>query len=281
MKRKSNLIVLIVFCITIAAQAAPPPNDDYTNAIPVGEVTDMPFNTTDATPDGPHSCYVGDSSPNIWFIYTALYPGLVTIDLCGSSYDTMLAVYDGTSPSDATFMICNDDYCGLQSQVTFWATAGNQYLIEIGGFGTSYGSGDISIIQLEIEVPIDIKPTSCPNPLNVNSKGVLPVAILGTEFLDVSDVDVSTVSLACVVAPLRFDYEDVATPFEGELCDCHELGPDGYMDLTLKFDTQMVVEALGDVEDGEILSLPLLGYLNDGTPIEGSDCIRIIKKGKD
>ena len=34
-------------------------------------------------------------------------------------------------------------------------------------------------------VPIDIKPQSCPNPLNVNSKGVLPVAILGTDTFDV------------------------------------------------------------------------------------------------
>ena len=42
-------------------------------------------------------------------------------------------------------------------------------------------------------VDIDIKPTSCPNPLNVKSKGVLPVAILGTASFDVNDVDVSTV----------------------------------------------------------------------------------------
>ena len=130
------------------------------------------------------------------------------------------------------------------------------------------------------ELAIDIKPGSCPNPLNVNSKGVLPVAILGTEVLDVIDIDVASISLEGV-APIRFDYEDVATPFEGDLCDCHELGPDGYFDLTLKFDTQEIVAALGDVEDGEYLPLTLSVTLVDGTVIEGSDCIRIIKKGKD
>ena len=31
-----------------------------------------------------------------------------------------------------------------------------------------------------VEVPVDIKPGSCPNPVNIASKGVLPVAILGT-----------------------------------------------------------------------------------------------------
>ena len=130
------------------------------------------------------------------------------------------------------------------------------------------------------ELEVDIKPGSCPNPLNVKSQGVLPVAILGTEDLDVTDIDVATVSLAGV-APIRFDYEDVATPFEGELCDCHEDGPDGYFDLTLKFDTQEIVTALGDVEDGEYLPLTLSATLVDGTVLEGSDCIRVIKKGKD
>jgi hypothetical protein len=129
-------------------------------------------------------------------------------------------------------------------------------------------------------VDVDIKPGSCPNPLNVKSQGVLPVAILGTEYFDVSDVDVGAVRLAGV-APIRFNYADVATPFEGELCDCHELGPDGYLDLTLKFDTQEVLDALGEVEDGDVLELILTGEGVVGIPIEGSDCIRIIKKGKD
>jgi hypothetical protein len=136
------------------------------------------------------------------------------------------------------------------------------------------------LVSGQIEAIVDIKPGSCPNPLNVKSKGVLPVAVLGTEVLDVIDIDVATVRLAGI-APIRFDYEDVATPFEGELCDCHEEGPDGYFDLTLKFDTQEIVTALGAVEDGDYLPLTLLVTLVDGTVLEGSDCIRIIKKGKD
>ena len=59
--------------------------------------------------------------------------------------------------------------------------------------------------------PIDIKPQSCPNPLNVKKKGVLPVAILGTADFDVNEVDPATVELEGV-APLRWDWEDVATP---------------------------------------------------------------------
>jgi hypothetical protein len=59
-------------------------------------------------------------------------------------------------------------------------------------------------------VALDIKPTSCPNPLNPKSQGVLPVAILGTEYFDVSDIDVSTILLEAVF-PRRARIEDVAT----------------------------------------------------------------------
>ena len=144
----------------------------------------------------------------------------------------------------------------------------------------------------EIPVHIDIKPGSCPNPLNLQSKGVLPVAVLGTEDFDVSTIDPATIRLALAVGegepyviPLRWAYEDVATPFEGELCDCHDLNGDGYLDLTLKFDTQDVVNILGlDAFVGDTIPLILTGNLiggnGEGPPIRGSDCIWILETKK-
>jgi hypothetical protein len=117
---------------------------------------------------------------------------------------------------------------------------------------------------------LDIHPTSCPNPVNVKSKGVTPAAILGTEGFDVSEIDVSTLLLEGV-APIRHDYQDVATPFEGELCDCTEEGPDGVMDLTLKFKTQELVAAIPQELGWQTLTIT--GLLHDGTPFEFSDCI--------
>ena len=91
---------------------------------------------------------------------------------------------------------------------------------------------------LEIPVSIDIKPGSCPNPVNVNSGGVVSVAILGKEDFDVTTIDPTSVMLAGVY-PLLWSYEDVATPYEpflGEDCyDCHELEGDGYTDNVFKF----------------------------------------------
>lgn len=126
-------------------------------------------------------------------------------------------------------------------------------------------------------IKIDIKPQSCPNPLNVKNKGVLPVAILGKEGFDVHDINVASIELEGV-NPIRSSYEDVATPFEGELCDCHQLGADGYEDLTLKFENQGIVSAIGSVSDREEVVLTLTGELSDGTPIQGQDCVVIIKQ---
>ena len=125
-----------------------------------------------------------------------------------------------------------------------------------------------------IRVSVDIKPRSWPNPLNVNKKGVLPVAILGTEDFDVTQIDPATVRLEGV-APLRWALEDVGTP--GDPLD----GPDGFTDLTLKFAAQAIVAVLGPVNDGDVVVLHLTGNLKeefDGTPIEGEDVVRIIKK---
>jgi hypothetical protein len=141
--------------------------------------------------------------------------------------------------------------------------------------------------QAVIPVFIDIKPQSCPNPLNLRSKGVVPVAILGTDELDVQQIDPTTIMLSCEdvevgIVPLRWAYEDVATPFEGQLCDCHTLGPDGYLDLTLKFSTTelaSLIEELGFVK-GETILLSLTGNLLeefDGSAISGDDCMRLQK----
>jgi hypothetical protein len=53
------------------------------------------------------------------------------------------------------------------------------------------------------------------------------------------------------------------------------------MDLTFKFDAPAIAAILGDVADGTVLKLTLVGELREefgGTPIVGEDVIRIIRK---
>jgi hypothetical protein len=130
---------------------------------------------------------------------------------------------------------------------------------------------------------LDIKPGSCPNPVNLKEKGILPVAILGTEDFDVKTIDPATIRLskegvAGSVAPLRWSYEDVGTPLPsgGEPCDCWDLNGDGYMDLSLKFKAQDVVGTLkleGNV--GTTTPLTVTGHLSGCGAIQGQDCVRI------
>jgi len=136
---------------------------------------------------------------------------------------------------------------------------------------------------------LDIKPGSCPNPLNVknldeepknpksNRGGVLPVALLGSEDFDVSDVDVSTLLLEGV-APLRYSHEDVGAPGgrPKDECECESTETDGYADLTLKFKKSDVAAALGDVYDGDMVPLTITGKLLDGTEFSAFDCVRIL-----
>ena len=130
---------------------------------------------------------------------------------------------------------------------------------------------------------LDIKPGSCPNPLNLKNKGVLPVAILGTEDFDVTTIDPATIRLskegvAGRVSPLRWSYEDVATPIpsDWELCDCWDYNGDGYTDLTLKFKAQEVIYWLElDENVGETIPLTLKAHLRGCGAIQGQDCVRI------
>jgi hypothetical protein len=121
----------------------PPANDDCENAEPIGDVVDLAFSTDLATFDGLGTCM---TSPNIWYCYTATCTGEATISLCGSEYDTKLAVYDGcTCDPLGTELCCNDDYCGLQSQCTVPVIAGQEYLIEVGGYSTATGDGVLNV----------------------------------------------------------------------------------------------------------------------------------------
>lgn len=84
---------------------------------------------------------------------------------------------------------------------------------------------------------------------------------------------------------MRWAFEDVGTPYspckgKSDAYACNEYGPDGYMDLSLKFDTQAFVASLGEVDDREVVTVPLSGYLKDGTPIQGEDVIIILAKAK-
>ena len=267
--------------------------------------------------NGPSGTWYGNINHPyaMWGVYKGLQiTGLLTSYDCGPGN---IVVGLGMPAAPGGFTICFDSapstsaagdwyshYCdyivGAQNANGSW----NGYSNWTGALCAGWYINILNAVEIEREVivSLDIKPTSCPNPLNTNSKGVLPVAILGKETFDVTSIDPSTVMLEGV-APIRYNYEDVATPFDidPELCDCHELGPDGWMDMTLKFKTQDIVEILegmnndvfvprtellnGDSDRGdfalsvgprEYVRLHITGMLNDGREFRGVDCVRVM-----
>ena len=121
---------------------------------------------------------------------------------------------------------------------------------------------------------VDVKPNSCPNKINTHSNGLIPVAILGSDSFDVTEIDISTLGPFPVE---KIRYEDVATPFEGELVDqysCNEDGPDGYVDLIFK----IKVSNVGCPSDGSAPPFPISAQLLDGTFVSGIDYVEAINK---
>lgn len=131
------------------------------------------------------------------------------------------------------------------------------------------------------EAAFDIKPGTCPNPLNTHGQGVLPAAILGSAGLKARNVDLGSIRLAGV-RPLKTGFGDVAAPSwpltgKNSPRSCNTSGPDGNQDLTLKFDTQAIVRALrshfGALRDGQVVVVPLEAKLLDGTSVNGEDVV--------
>ncbi|GAF84162.1 unnamed protein product, partial [marine sediment metagenome] len=142
-------------------------------------------------------------------------------------------------------------------------------------------------------VPLDIMPERCPNRWPVKAQGMIRIALLGTDLFDVSNVDLDSLLLTRAdgiggsIAPrltppgLAPKVRDVATPFEGELCDCQHYGQDGLDDLLLVFSGGKLVRALQleSVPDETPIELTLSGTLGDGTMFEASDCVQIAHPG--
>jgi hypothetical protein len=144
-------------------------------------------------------------------------------------------------------------------------------------WGADFDAVAMALSAEPLSVAFDVKPGSCPNPLNLRSKGVVPAAILGSESLHAGDIDRSSLLLAGAVTPIRISVEDVAMPVSNdEPCECTDEGPDGYDDLTLKFHTWSIRDALGDIEVGDVLELGITGNLLDGTPFQAIDCVVIV-----
>jgi hypothetical protein len=191
-------------------------------------------------------------------------------------YDILAEHFARQIPASAT-----DPYLGFN-----WVPVGRFW-----GEGVTW-STKIWVPPSAVEVAFDLKPRTCPNEVNLRSRGVTPAAVLGTIEFDVQAIDAASLRVLGV-APLRSAVEDVATPFfplvgRDDPRDCTTQGPDGRPDLTLKLDTtalrRAVQQHLGrSPQDGEVVVLPLTGRLRrerGGGEIQGEDLLVVHPKDR-
>ena len=126
----------------------PPTPPSRADACPATNIAALPYtdigNTCSMTDDY-LDCYSSSGAPDVIYEFTAPVTATYTISLCGSSYDTELMVRSGGACPGSVQEGCNDDYCGLQSQLMLSLTAGTQYFVIVDGYGIGCGDYVLNI----------------------------------------------------------------------------------------------------------------------------------------
>jgi len=137
-----------------ASAAAQPANDNCDAAEPISGYGAYAFDLVGATTDGLSNgvcLFFGNDQieGDVWYCWTAAEGGPIVLRTCSlTTVDTKVAIYAGCSPCPESggIIACNDDSCGLQSQVSWLAAAGATYLIRLGKYAASTpGAGTFSI----------------------------------------------------------------------------------------------------------------------------------------
>lgn len=179
--------------------SGPPPavgNDECSGAIDLASLTPEMWDNTLATNSaGAPAWTCGGASANaldLWYQFTPLADGMVTVDTEGTVGDTRLAVYEGDC-SALVEIDCDDDGgTGLLSSITFMGLGGTTYYARVAGFsGGVIGAGMITADYLDM-LPND------------DCDGATPV-VLGMSTFTNSGAAAGTQDMSCV--------------FNGELSD--------------------------------------------------------------
>ena len=137
------------------ANYCPIPGDTCADAIAVAAGATA-FDTTGLSDSGFHdgSCVSRNGFTDIWFVYTAGIDGDHVLDTCGADIDTVLRIFDSADCATAVCLAGNDDACamstgaGFASSLTATLVAGQSYLIQIEGWGSSdIGAGTLTITE--------------------------------------------------------------------------------------------------------------------------------------
>ncbi|MBK7641438.1 MAG: hypothetical protein IPJ19_00065 [Planctomycetes bacterium] len=144
-----------------------PSNDNCASAIAISGAGPFVFDTTGATTSAQQSGTCGTAGQDVWYQWTATGTGVATLSLCGTSFDTIAAVYAGAGCPAGGTNWCNDDFCAAQSQVSFPCAAGSVFTLQIGGFTAASGPGSFTL-----SVNSAVANDDCATPTAIAGNGV-------------------------------------------------------------------------------------------------------------
>jgi len=166
--KKFITLIITLQCITtgVSGQTADPLDplqggENVANAFVLSDpLPIISLGTTEGyLDDYDESCpYPGDNAPDVVYAYTPVSDVTVDIDLCGSSFDTKVYLYENAVTPGIPYE-CDDDYytdtvCGLYvSKIeSLFLTGGNTYYIVIDGYD-EFAYGDYSLEISENSLP--------------------------------------------------------------------------------------------------------------------------------
>lgn len=109
--------------------------------------------------------YSGSTSPDVVYSYMPAADMNISVDLCGSLYDTKTYIYD----SLGGLVACDDDFHGFGGECGDWTskienaalTGGETYYIVVDGYGGSFGTYNIEVLEYIPPPPPEPCPLTC------------------------------------------------------------------------------------------------------------------------
>jgi hypothetical protein len=151
----SKHLVSLVFFAALASSAHAQGSNECGTAQPITGFGPFAFDNTAATTgfEGQGSALCLDAllqtliTNDVWFAWTAPSSGAFTVATCGgTAIDSKMAVYAANGCPTAGALACNDDACGSQSSISFNATIGSTFMIQLGNFPNApAGTGTFAI----------------------------------------------------------------------------------------------------------------------------------------
>lgn len=149
----------VQLALTLSEGGAGPVNDSFSAAALLVDATPSAtgsnINAT-AEPGEPGHAGERGGGHSVWWRWTALESGLVTVRTNGSDFDTVLGIYTGAVVSALSLVGEDDDSgAGSASAVSFIAQAGVTYRIAVDGYEGSVGAIVLGLVYAGNTAPVN------------------------------------------------------------------------------------------------------------------------------